>query len=569
VTPSCTGCGFAVEWVRTCFASQWRLWRDRPEIVCAGRWVRVPLDTPHFPYPHNYGSRDWTSDVRFPWPALGELPGKVRRYTRGVSQVTIPLPLVIGDADCFANGETFPRIGPAPVYYEGFDIRCPGISITPPPEDGPVIDIADCHTQKFLARLTESVYTSSRSAVESILALRYPGSLAVYYPPNTMPQPGFVVSIIGTTTIVAISGTTNLLQWLGQVLSGLVRPFNNGQFTTYSFWQAAANYVFARLSLTATDPDGQIVFVGHSYGGAVANLCGLVCKNARKERRVSVLTFGSPKPGDDRLNLALRSLQHIHLVADGDIVPYTPPSGTTATLLVWLVSSGVLRNCSSFAWLENSELLNEDGTRAEIAEESAPYDILLDYFLTYVLSPPTLVPGWQHWMENYIRLIVCPGEDPSRPQIEPIAVCFDGSAEYGDAYKAGGGVMFDGAADPPGGGGGGGTVGTLCCVDPTPVALYMSIDCTDATMSRSLVNLIYTGGFWIGSVEYPGGTAVFRWHCRSDILVWQMEFPTGFGEFPLSVTGDCDPYSWDGSLFLFDWFGSPFVTVTINVRDTP
>jgi len=486
-----------------------------------------------------------------------------------MSSGTVPLPLVIGNPDCFANGERYPRMEAVPAYVDGFDVRCPKAAIAPPESVGPVIDIADCHFQKFAARLVESVYTGSQSAVESILALRYPGSLALYAVPGPMPAPGVAIALIGATTLVAISGTTNLLQWLGQVLSGIVSPVNNGQYSTYSFWAAAANFVNAKVFLTAADPAGQIVFVGHSYGGATANLCGLICKQANKERRVSVLTFGSPKTGDDRLNLAMRSFQHLHLVADGDIVPYTPPSGTTATLLVWLISSGVLRRCSNFAWLENVQRLLEDGAREELGDEDAPYDILLDYFLTWVLAPAVLVPAWQHWMENYVRLIVCPGEDPSRPQIEPAAVSFDGSATYGSAFLGSGGAMFDGSADPPGGGGGGGTVSTPCCADPTPVTLYMSIDCTDVTMSRSLVNLVYTGGFWIGSVEYPGGTAVFRWHCRSDILVWQMEFPTGFGEFPLFVTGDCDPYSWDGSLFLVDWFGSLFVTVTINVRDTP
>jgi len=432
------------------------------------------------------------------------------------------------------------------------------------------LDIADCHFQKFAAKLVESVYTLSRVAVESVLALRYPGTLAAYYPPASMPQPGVAIALIGTTTLVAISGTTNLLQWLGQVLSGLVAPFDNGHWSTYSFWNTAANYVLSKISLTAANPDGQIVFVGHSYGGATANICALICKQANKERRVSLLTFGSPKTGDERFNLALRGLQHIHLVADGDIVPYTPPSGTTATLLVWLISSGVLRSCSSLAWLENSERLLENGNRLEIADEDAPYDILLDYFLTYVLAPATLVPGWQHWMENYVRLIVCPGEDPSRPQIEPIAACFDGSAKYGEVIvKGSGGMMFDGTADQ--GGDSGGAIATGCCAEATPRMLYCSVTCSNPTLSRSLEPLIYddASDAWLASIAYDDGPFTLKWYC-SFLGSWLLESPSDPDVFRPTMPGACVPYLWEGEpQFVLFFHGSIAVTVAISVRDTP
>lgn len=387
--------------------------------------------------------------------------------------------MVLGDKDCFALGETYPRIGPVPDIVDGFDLRCPRPAIVPPISDGPVVDISDCHFQQWAAKLTESVYANDEALTGIIALERYPLASVRYWGPLASFLPGSVILVIGSTTIVAMSGTQQSLQWLGQVLSGLIPMANYANYSTYEFWQVSATGISARYDSCNPNPNGQVVFIGHSYGGAVATLLAANFRLAIPTRRVSCLTFGCPKVGDSRLNVVMRKTECIHLVAEDDIVPYMPPSGTTGALLLWLLSQGLLRVFQDFAWLENSYRLNEDGTRDEIADESSPYAIVVEYMLVWLFGGPDLVVAWQHQMENYRRLIVCDGVHPKPPDVEPACVVYDGSAEYPSAMLGSGGAMYDGSA-----------------IDPTPGGMLID--------GSAAIPVVGNGGMLIdGSVMIP------------------------------------------------------------------
>lgn len=100
------------------------MFRNSP-LAVRGRYVFRPANTPHYPGLHNLGSRNWTTDEREPWPALGETPFDPRPYDKGAIRAGNPPAILLGTADCIANGETLPlpAFVPPRTFPGGFDSR--------------------------------------------------------------------------------------------------------------------------------------------------------------------------------------------------------------------------------------------------------------------------------------------------------------------------------------------------------------------------------------------------------------------------------------------------------------
>jgi hypothetical protein len=126
VTPACNVCGYGVEWLRSCYRSTWRLFRNAPDVLTPGRYYFSPEGTPHYPGLHHFGSRNWTSDERDPEPALGETSLSPRPYEKG-NQTTGSIPVaLVGDSVCVGLGDLLPlpTFSPARTLAGGIDSRC-------------------------------------------------------------------------------------------------------------------------------------------------------------------------------------------------------------------------------------------------------------------------------------------------------------------------------------------------------------------------------------------------------------------------------------------------------------
>jgi len=115
-------CGYAVEWLRSCYRSKWRLFRGRPDVLTDGYYFFADTNTPFFPGLHQLGSRNWTTDERDPWPDLGEAQGR-QRWVTGKFPVARPDPILLGSADCIAGGDAYPP-GDSRTFVAGVDTRC-------------------------------------------------------------------------------------------------------------------------------------------------------------------------------------------------------------------------------------------------------------------------------------------------------------------------------------------------------------------------------------------------------------------------------------------------------------
>lgn len=127
-----------MEWLRGCYKSEWRLFRDNTAATVPGRYYFVPDDTPALPVPHYLWSalkqpEDWPADI------LGEAFGTRRVWVNGGLEVPIPPAIMVGGPSClgFSGLSTSPSETP---LAGGIDIRCwIDAGQNPPPWVPPVV----------------------------------------------------------------------------------------------------------------------------------------------------------------------------------------------------------------------------------------------------------------------------------------------------------------------------------------------------------------------------------------------------------------------------------------------
>ncbi len=402
----CTTCGFVVEWVRVSKRSKWRLIRGHPELLTAGRYVYAPAGTPHYPLWHNFGSRNWTSDERDPWPALGEWEG-ANQVDLGGLATAYPAARLIGDPQCIEQGERFPLpIIPDYSLVGGFDSRCFRQSGLPPIPRR--VDTTDRAWQRQFALLQDLLYDNPLAA--KIVAQNLFGPLAsvTVVPDSDSFVPGSLIIVLPEQTIVIVSGTTTETQTALQILYQANGLQNIGPFDTNGIWWTAANYLFTRVNLAGADPTKPITLVGHSYGGAIATIMAATYHRAQPDRDIQLLTFGMPKPGGQRLHDILADLTQTHLVNDGDPIPALP---TVAALLVPV-------NVAAPAWLQlqwptfirpdGQITLAANGTQTVSQGDSILFSTVIQMVSDAVLGNPFTV-GQPHEIKEYLfRLSLTP-----------------------------------------------------------------------------------------------------------------------------------------------------------------
>lgn len=319
MTPGCTLCGYAVEVVRSCFRSRWRLFRGRPETT-AGVYVFADDSTPCYPGWHNYWSRDWVSD-ELDGAELGEDPAATRGYSLGAPLGWIPAPQLIGDADCIANGERWP-LAVKPTIDAGFDARCPEQVAAPRVDLDPTNPTNWC----FWSQVAELVYrdpTAARLQVATALGVA-PTGYVQQEQLGTTPQFFALTPPRPLPVVIVIAGTSTVEQWLAQIQYGARPPTGFGVFATLPFWNGVVDYILGKLLPLAIPTLQDVIIVGHSMGGAVASVLAARLRIGQPLRRIQLLTLGSPRAGDARLYGILASTDMVNLQNDGDVVLSIP-----------------------------------------------------------------------------------------------------------------------------------------------------------------------------------------------------------------------------------------------------
>lgn len=359
----------------------------------------------------------WTTDDRDGTEALGEVVRSPHSYSNGLSRGPVPAAGLLGSADCIANGETFPLALPVTIV-DGFNVKCYQFARPLPVEPLPFqFDVRDCRTIKNLAHLCALSYFNG-DGFQLAAAIDFPGCVVTrVYNVDNYPIPGTGILTIEDHTIVVISGTSNALQWALQGFYGAAGIESFGQYSTLRLWNQAAMAIEQRIVIAGGNPTGPIVFVGHSYGGAVASILAARYRIAQPGRSVSLLTFGQPKPGDGRLIRLIESTQHLHFVNVDDPVTFLPPDLAQFSGTLGLLDSLTINRWSAYRMPSDRVGLTLDGNRTDNPNAGDLYGLVFRMILQALHGQwPDAITS--HNISEYERRIRCAG-DPAPSPVPP------------------------------------------------------------------------------------------------------------------------------------------------------
>jgi len=178
--------------------------------------------------------------------------------------------------------------------------------------------------QYFYATIVAWLYEHDAASIATAFNLLLPGSVVTYHAGSATRTD--VVTVVTPQFSIAVSdGTATFQQIAMQAFLAIQRPTNIGVFGTFPFWNDNADWIHGHLMADGANPVGPVFLVGHSYGGVSASILAARYRAFQPDRQIRCLTFGSPKPGDERLRAALSRVEMLSLANTGDIITSLAP----------------------------------------------------------------------------------------------------------------------------------------------------------------------------------------------------------------------------------------------------
>lgn len=213
-------------------------------------------------------------------------------------------------------------------------------------------------TSLWAALLADAVYRGPEE-VERIGHLWQPAFSLRHWAAYPAPHPRYAVLLHGPVAVVAISGSQSVEQLLAQVL--WCGSQNWSGLRGAAIWIQVARQVWEDLGLAALAAEGRpLLAVGHSYGGAVAEMLAGAYRFSSASGVSWALSFGAP-PAADEHSAAPADLG-IGWVTTLDPVPYLNPAA-----LNWLIDRRALALPRRVSLLQRL-LLAADGSSCPLPE---------------------------------------------------------------------------------------------------------------------------------------------------------------------------------------------------------
>lgn len=354
----------AVDWLRSCYQSEWALFKDAATDLIRGRYYFSPPGTPFYAGIHLLGSRVWDDNYTagrgndppgLP-PILGESRTAPHRWDSGALPVAVPRPVPLGSLDCVAAGDvSADKVLPAD-QIEGFPAGCFKVP-DPNPDMVFGFDIWSCPTQAFWCQIIAWMYGGQIEESLGACQVRFQNAQVYAYPSSAL-YPPFLLVVHADYCCVAAAGSETLSQVLTQAIQLIQGPQDYGSFATGNLWYSFGQYLLSQLGVQGVTDGRPLMLAGHSYGGAAAMVAAAAAQLGMPTRYIRYLTFGSPKPGDERLSALLRKqFNGLSLVVDGDIVAAMLPSYELLAVLSSLLPGGPYTAWTTWAYPPESALL--------------------------------------------------------------------------------------------------------------------------------------------------------------------------------------------------------------------
>lgn len=133
--------------------------------------------------------------------------------------------------------------------------------------------------------------------------------------------------ISADTVYLVIAGTNDRADWLSN-FKALSRADWYGINAHRGFVAGARALESQALELLGQYPEHNLVFAGHSRGGAIAILLAIAAEHHHRHRSSTCITFGQPRVSTGRqIELAYRFGKYVRVVNGADAVPRYPKIG--------------------------------------------------------------------------------------------------------------------------------------------------------------------------------------------------------------------------------------------------
>jgi hypothetical protein len=334
--PDCSPCGLAVDWLRSCYGSEWHFFADSPATKTGGRYYFAPPGTPFVGTSHFYWSRRWLETNWSKIQGLGEDLESLQPWYNGAAPAVLPRATQVGNDLCFNQGDSINNALTTDDMHNGFITSCysPAVPLDPLWETASSFDI--CALQFFYATLISWSYKGEFARIATAFTMLLGPDAVTTTVPGTLPLPDVTVCKMPNFSIVVVDGTRDFQTFAMQAFATLVPPLNFGVFSTFGFWYATGNYIRSVIDSLGVDGNAPIFFAGHSYGAVSSDTLIGRYRAGNPARVIRRISFGSPKPGDARLQELLASCPGISLANDDDIVCSVPPNFLTTFPVVAL-----------------------------------------------------------------------------------------------------------------------------------------------------------------------------------------------------------------------------------------
>jgi pimeloyl-ACP methyl ester carboxylesterase len=437
----------SVEWLRSCYSSEWFLFRDSPGTVTKGRYYFSPPDTPFFNGQTKLSSRNWHDSNWTTLQALGESVTAKQRWDNGAPPVVLPLAITIGESTCISQGERYADRAPDSAIIDGFSARCflgddEGLLLW---QRASAITI--CSVQFFYGKIIEWLYGDNAGQIAEAFRLFLGARPVVTFHAGTSLLPACVTVIHDEFSLIVADGTRGFQQLALQAFFSITGPQNTGSYGTVALWYAASQSLHAYMLSDGADPTKPCLIVGHSYGGASAANLAARYHVGNPDRQVLLLTYGCPKPGDLRMQSILSEIESTALADDDDIVTVLPPDTLALVPVLSFLGIPGLRVFELWYPVPNQTRLDPDGSLTPNSRPVLDYATLLNATIRALAGIP-LDPIAGHRITNYISRTVTRCPLPEWPIDIPTWVYLQGAAGafvFDWPQLAGGDLVLDGA----------------------------------------------------------------------------------------------------------------------------
>jgi len=271
-----------------------------------------------------------------------------------------------------------------------------------------------------LSRLISLFRTSNPANEFRTLANTLKPDLQVcaYYAP-TASVVGHVVLVWEDLSIVLLQGCSNLTQAQG-LIAGINTEHSNLLDHACNFYlRQAAIAVQASVTLNSADIRPRLIVAGHSLGGATSEVLALRLIPTRPAGTLSLVTFGSPRPGFVEFANAIEVIDLCRWMTDTDPVPQIPPRQDQSPVFFALLSQRGRLNANQYVQPHGGTVIYADGDTAARDVPNAVTPQLQFNIASWLLNLST-DPQSPHSINTYnVRLFARRGFNLGNPPAAP------------------------------------------------------------------------------------------------------------------------------------------------------